>query len=368
MSGVERFENAGVANATFSVTTPFGDTTFRFVEREEQRGGFPDYVAHETPRGGSNRFGFGEVDHITSNFLTMKPALLWMEHVMGFEEYWEVAFHTDDLSKKSAKQMHGSGLKSVVMWDPHSGIKFANNEPAPPNFRSSQIHLFAEDHRGAGIQHTALTVPDIISTVKSLNAKGVEFMRTPGTYYDTASNTCATCPAAWAQPDEGQATSCTVCPAGRFEPRSGQAICSETCPRGTTGPAGSNASALCAACPAGTSTPAGFNACCGAGAYASSAWATSCTVCPAGFAQPRVGSVDGSRHTGLKSETHDDGSHSHGHVCANVRPVSGSVSVPRQSASSPACPTLLINPWQKEPLASEARSGCGTPSEQHVAA
>lgn len=184
MSGVERFENAGVANATFSVTTPFGDTTFRFVEREEQRGGFPDYVAHETPRGGSNRFGFGEVDHITSNFLTMKPALLWMEHVMGFEEYWEVAFHTDDLSKKSAKQMHGSGLKSVVMWDPHSGIKFANNEPAPPNFRSSQIHLFAEDHRGAGIQHTALTVPDIISTVKSLNAKGVEFMRTPGTYYD----------------------------------------------------------------------------------------------------------------------------------------------------------------------------------------
>jgi 4-hydroxyphenylpyruvate dioxygenase len=184
MGAIERFEDGGGSLATFSITTPFGDTTFRFVQRAGYRGIFPDYVPYATPRGGSNRFGFAEVDHITSNFLTMKPALLWMEHVLGFEEYWEVAFHTDDVSKKSTKQMHGSGLKSVVMWDPHSGIKFANNEPAPPNFRSSQIHLFAEDHRGAGIQHTALTVPDIISTVRSLNEAGVEFMPTPAAYYD----------------------------------------------------------------------------------------------------------------------------------------------------------------------------------------
>ena len=184
MGAIERFEDDSGTLSTFSITTPFGDTTFRFVQRGGFNGVFPDYVAHTEPRGGSNSFGFADVDHITSNFLTMKPALLWMEHVLGFEEYWEVAFHTDDVSKKSQKQMHGSGLKSVVMWDPHSGIKFANNEPAPPNFRSSQIHLFAEDHRGAGIQHTALTVPDIISTVRSLNERGVEFMPTPATYYD----------------------------------------------------------------------------------------------------------------------------------------------------------------------------------------
>jgi len=184
MGEVEHFVNEDRKNATFAITTPFGDTTFRFVEREDPRGGFPDFVRHAEPRGGTNRYGFGEVDHITSNFLTMKPALLWMEHVLGFEEYWEVAFHTDDISKKSSKQVHGSGLKSVVMWDPHSGVKFANNEPAPPNFRASQIHLFAEDHRGAGIQHTALTVPDIISTVKALNATGIEFMPTPASYYD----------------------------------------------------------------------------------------------------------------------------------------------------------------------------------------
>lgn len=183
MGAVERFEDDGGTLATFSITTPFGDTTFRFVERKGYGGIFPDYVPHAEPKGGSNRFGFDEVDHITSNFLTMKPALLWMQHVLGFEEYWEVAFHTTDVSE-SKRAQHGSGLKSVVMWDPHSGIKFANNEPAPPNFRASQIHLFAEDHHGAGIQHTALTVPDIISTVKDLRSEGVAFMPTPGTYYD----------------------------------------------------------------------------------------------------------------------------------------------------------------------------------------
>ncbi|MCO4772223.1 MAG: VOC family protein [Deltaproteobacteria bacterium] len=182
MGEPESFENLGT-NWTFSITTPFGDTTFRFVQRENPDGGFPDYVPHDEPRGGTNKFGFHEVDHITSNFLTMKPALLWMQHVMGFEEYWEVAFHTDDINQKN-RVKHGSGLKSVVMWDPNSGIKFANNEPAPPNFRASQIHLFAEDHRGAGIQHTALTVPDIIGTVRQLRDAGVAFMPTPDTYYD----------------------------------------------------------------------------------------------------------------------------------------------------------------------------------------
>ena len=181
MGDIERFEDDGGRLATFSITTPFGDTTFRFVRRDGYRGLFPGFVPHPRPLGGTNRHGFRYVDHITSNFLTMKPALLWMEHVMGFERYWDVAFHTKDVTGDASS---GSGLKSVVMWDPLSGVKFANNEPARPNFRGSQIHLFAEDHRGAGIQHTALTVPDIVSSVRELRERGVIFMPTPGSYYD----------------------------------------------------------------------------------------------------------------------------------------------------------------------------------------
>jgi 4-hydroxyphenylpyruvate dioxygenase len=167
--------------STFSITTPFGDATFRFVQAEPGAPLYPGFLAHEAPRGGSNRFGFGQIDHITSNFPTMAPALLWMEHVMGFRRYWDVEFHTDDVA---AGRGHGSGLKSVVMVDPDSGVKFANNEPKRPFFRASQINVFAEDHRGAGIQHAALTVADIVPAVRALRERGVAFMPTPGAYYD----------------------------------------------------------------------------------------------------------------------------------------------------------------------------------------
>lgn len=172
---------------TFAVTTPLGDSTFRFVERRGYAGTYPGLVAHPAPSGGKNALGFGHVDHLTSNFQTMKPALLWMEHVLGFEEFWEVQFHTKDAAeaKRAAREAQvGSGLRSVVMKDPASGVKFANNEPWRPAFKSSQINVFNEDHRGDGIQHAALTVKEILGAVKEMRARGVEFMPTPGTYYD----------------------------------------------------------------------------------------------------------------------------------------------------------------------------------------
>jgi 4-hydroxyphenylpyruvate dioxygenase len=171
---------------TFGITTPFGDTEFRFVERRDYPALYPYMPRHAAPPGGTNRFGFGHIDHVTSNFLTMKPALLWMEHVLGFEEFWEVKFHTSDVTgeRKAAMAAHGSGLRSVVMRDPHSGVKFANNEPWRPDFQASQIQLFHEDLRGDGVQHAALSVRDILSTVRGLRDRGVEFMPTPGSYYD----------------------------------------------------------------------------------------------------------------------------------------------------------------------------------------
>jgi 4-hydroxyphenylpyruvate dioxygenase len=179
---VRRVEDEhGGSIAFFSITTPFGDATFRFIQRDGYRALFPGFDTHEKPRGGQNRIGFVGYDHTTSNFPTLAPAILWMEQVMGFERYWEIEFHTNDVAPD---QSHGSGLRSIVMWDPHSGVKFANNEPWRPFFRSSQINIFCEELRGAGIQHLALTVTDIIHCVKELRARGIEFMPTPGTYYD----------------------------------------------------------------------------------------------------------------------------------------------------------------------------------------
>jgi 4-hydroxyphenylpyruvate dioxygenase len=197
ITDVQEHRDEGGTLRSFNITTPLGDTTFRFVERRGALAPYPGMVRHPAPRGGRNAFGFGFVDHLTSNFQTMKPALLWMEHVLGLEEFWEVAFHTDEAGgpKKPAppvgearraavEAQKGSGLRSVVMRDPGSGVKFANNEPWRPAFKSSQINVFHEEHRGDGIQHAALTVSDILSAVRGMRARGVEFMPTPGAYYD----------------------------------------------------------------------------------------------------------------------------------------------------------------------------------------
>lgn len=185
ITDVQRFRDEGGTLAMFSITTPFGDTTFRFTERQGYRSLFPGMIpAERASPGGGNRFGFSHIDHVTSNFQTMKPALLWMEHVLGLEQLWEITFHTNDVAAARGPQAHGSGLKSVVMWDPRSGVKFANNEPFRPFFKESQINIFAEDNRGDGVQHSALAVRDIVGAVRDLRAGGVEFMSTPDTYFD----------------------------------------------------------------------------------------------------------------------------------------------------------------------------------------
>jgi len=192
ITDVQSFHEPDGDIETFSITTPFGDTTFRFIERRAPSPLFPGFIAapaaagdaaHAVPGDAGNRFGFTQIDHLTSNFQTMKPALLWMEHVLGFEQIWEIAFHTNDVAA-AQKRDHGSGLKSVVMGDPQSGIKFANNEPFRPYFKESQINIFAEDNRGDGVQHSALAVTDILQAVRGLRARGVEFMSTPGSYFD----------------------------------------------------------------------------------------------------------------------------------------------------------------------------------------
>ncbi len=187
VTDVEEHRDAGGTLRTFEITTPLADASFRFVERRGARALYPGLPRHASPRGGGNALGFGGIDHLTSNFRTMKPALLWMEHVLGFEECWEISFHTKDVAeaRRAAREAQkGSGLRSVVMRDPASGAKFANNEPWRPAFESSQIDVFTEDLRGDGIQHAALAVTDIRAAVRAMRARGVELMPTPGAYYD----------------------------------------------------------------------------------------------------------------------------------------------------------------------------------------
>ena len=177
---VQTYTDDGGTLKQFSITTPFGDTTFRFRQRDGYRTLYPGAVS-VAPPAQYNKYGFDDIDHTTANFQTMKPMLLWMEHVLGFEQLWKVDFHTVDVDPTRTT---GSGLRSIVMYDKASGVKFANNEPARPFFKLSQINIFNEELRGDGVQHVALTVRDIQDAVTGLRTAGVTFMPTPAAYYE----------------------------------------------------------------------------------------------------------------------------------------------------------------------------------------
>jgi 4-hydroxyphenylpyruvate dioxygenase len=179
----------------FEIATPLGDVAFRYVERndyEDFAPGFDQLVARPKP----NRFGITRVDHVTANALTMQPLILFYREVLGMQEFWRIRFHTADFAPPGhpaagtderpiphGTAPPGTGLRSIVMWDPEGDIKFATNEPMKPYFRESQIARFCYDNEGPGIQHLALRLPDIISAVRELGPRGVAFLPTHKNYY-----------------------------------------------------------------------------------------------------------------------------------------------------------------------------------------
>jgi 4-hydroxyphenylpyruvate dioxygenase len=177
-------QDGGGSYRSFEIVTPLGDVNFRYVER---RGNYPTFAPgfemldHDPLP--ANVFGIDSIDHVTNNVLTLAPLVLWYRDVLGMEQFWEIAFHTQ-AATKITESHQGSGLKSLVYRDPECGIKFANNEPMRPFFRDSQINKFVDDNNGAGVQHIAFNVPKIIPTVVEMKARGVDFLSTPGSYYD----------------------------------------------------------------------------------------------------------------------------------------------------------------------------------------
>lgn len=169
--------------STFNIATPLDDVTFRFIQREGDYPYFaPDFEGLEGTTPASPQ-GFATIDHVTSNAYTMLPIVNWYRDVLGFTHYWDVEFHTAGAASGERK-MTGSGLRSIVMSDPESGIKFATNEPMRPFFRESQINRFCEDHHGAGVQHIAFLVKEILPAVETLRSHGIKFLDAPPAYYD----------------------------------------------------------------------------------------------------------------------------------------------------------------------------------------
>jgi 4-hydroxyphenylpyruvate dioxygenase len=159
----------------------YGDTRHTLVDRSRYRGPYlPGYVARTSafaPRPGAPRRLFQAVDHVVGN-VELGAMDHWVDfynRVMGFTNMAE--FIGDDIATEY------SALMSKVVANGNHRVKFPLNEPAAGK-KKSQIDEYLEFYRGPGAQHVALAVSDIIESVDAMTAEGVEFLSTPGSYYE----------------------------------------------------------------------------------------------------------------------------------------------------------------------------------------
>jgi 4-hydroxyphenylpyruvate dioxygenase len=156
----------------------YGDTRHTLVERSGYSGPYlPGYVAAGPIGVPGERPFFTEIDHCVGNVELgrMDEWVDFYHRVMGFTNMKE--FVGDDIATEY------SALMSKVVADGSRKVKFPLNEPAAGK-RKSQIDEYLEFYGGPGVQHIALTTDDIVASVRAMTAAGVEFLATPGSYYD----------------------------------------------------------------------------------------------------------------------------------------------------------------------------------------
>jgi 4-hydroxyphenylpyruvate dioxygenase len=173
MNPTEEADEFGILRT--SAIRTYGEVIHLFVDRADYKGIFaPTYGSINLE---ATSAGLVAVDHVVGN-VELGKMNYWVNfyhRVMGFRQL--IHYDDEDISTEY------SALMSKVMQDGTGRIKFPINEPAEGK-RKSQIEEYLEYYITPGVQHIALATGDILSTVKTLKANGVEFLRVPDTYYD----------------------------------------------------------------------------------------------------------------------------------------------------------------------------------------
>jgi len=153
----------------------YGETLHTLINRDNFKGHFmPGFERRNEP---GDPIGIVEIDHCVGNVELgkMNTWVKWYEDVLGFSNL--ISFDDKDISTEY------TALMSKVMASGNGRVKFPINEPAQGK-KKSQIDEFLEFFGGAGVQHVALRTDDIIHTVSRLQARGLEFLKVPKTYYE----------------------------------------------------------------------------------------------------------------------------------------------------------------------------------------
>lgn len=201
----EEDENGSVRIATIQTT---GDVTHTFVERTKFFGPFLPKFKNPVLRQpveypSLNCFSF--IDHCVATRYedTIESTQDFYEKSLSFHRFWSVddgnarsdsneignSFYRSNFLRNKIVNVETdqSSLKFLVVANSNESIKMTILEPGPvkPGKKKSQVQEFNEFNAGPGIQHIALHTSDIISAVRTLRRRGVDFLSVPDNYYET---------------------------------------------------------------------------------------------------------------------------------------------------------------------------------------
>ena len=170
-------ENGWVEEAAIKL---YDDAEIVFINRENYNGIFKPGYGKPVQDININceETGLQAVDHIVGNVRTNEMNL-WANYLnesLNFETF--IDFGPGDISTK-----YSALLSKVVRSKEGVPVKNPINEPYE-GIKKSQIEEYIEVYNGSGIQHIAISTPDIIKTIAAMRANGVEFLTVPDAYYD----------------------------------------------------------------------------------------------------------------------------------------------------------------------------------------
>ncbi len=154
--------------------TAFGDVAHTFVAPGELVARFAGTETAVDPAAEVPEPLLDAIDHVAVCVPAgeLDSTVLFYEKVLGFTEIFEEYIEVGEQAMNSKVVQSPSAAVTVTILEPDT-----SRQPG-------QIDGFIAAHDGAGVQHVAFRTKDIATAVRTFSANGVEFLTTPGSYYD----------------------------------------------------------------------------------------------------------------------------------------------------------------------------------------
>ncbi|MFJ9695998.1 4-hydroxyphenylpyruvate dioxygenase [Kitasatospora sp. NPDC101183] len=162
-AALDRAERHGarVIDRAGALIAGFGDTALRFVPL---RTADPD----------TGEGLLDTLDHVAVCVPAgqLAEAVKFCEAALGFHRIFGEYIEVGEQAMDSSVVQSASGEVTFTLIEPDTAR------------RPGQIDEFLSSHGGAGVQHLAFSTRDIATAVRTIRARGVEFLTTPGAYFD----------------------------------------------------------------------------------------------------------------------------------------------------------------------------------------